>query len=155
MSAEQERDDALAAQAPATTDRLKAKAEAQVRELGRFVVVGCSAVATDGLVYFLLAGFTAAWIAKTVSFVAGAALAFVLNRGFVFRATGALKAQVLGFCLLYLVSLLLNAGVNELALGMAVAKPIAWFLATATSTVSNFLGMKFIVFRTNKRIEPS
>ncbi len=131
------------------------KVQAQVRELGRFVVVGCSAVGTDGLVYFLLAGHLAPWVAKGISFVAGAALAFVLNRGFVFRASGALKAQVAGFTLLYLVSLLLNAGVNQVALGLGAPKAVAWFLATATSTVSNFLGMKFIVFRATKQPEAS
>lgn len=126
---------------------------AQAGELLRFLVVGLSAVATDFAVYFLLVGFLPilpVHVAKAISFIAGAVLAFVLNRGFVFRANGEAKRQALPFIALYLVSLALNNGVNALLLAHAVAKPIAWFFATATSTVSNFLGMKFIVFRKKK-----
>ncbi|WP_394821083.1 GtrA family protein [Pendulispora albinea] len=127
------------------------KLRSQAGELARFVVVGGSAVSVDFLVYFAMVHFVPlvpVGISKATSFIAGACLAFVLNRGFVFRA-GERKAreQLLPFALLYLVSLGLNNLVNTLLLGYGAVKLVAWFFATGTSTVSNFLGMKFIVFR--------
>src|SRR5262245_48627257 len=123
---------------------------AQAAELGRFLIVGGSAVATDFSVYFaLLWAFPSisTSFAKATSFIAGAVLAFIFNRAFVFRAKGAARTQVLPFAVLYLVSLGLNNGVNALLLQWGAVKFLAWFFATGTSTVSNFLGMKFIVFR--------
>jgi putative flippase GtrA len=126
----------------------------QLRELLRFGLVGGSAVAVDGIVYFGLTGLVACptSLAKAISFIAGACLAFLLNRGFVFRAEGTASQQILPFTALYLVSLGLNNGVNAAALALAVAKPLAWLAATATSTISNFIGMKYIVFR-KRRLE--
>lgn len=123
----------------------------QIGELLRFGVVGGSAVLTDFCVYFALLAvipLIPPTIAKSVSFIAGAVLAFVLNRKFVFRAhdTSA-KQQVGPFIVLYLVSLGLNASVNAALLHFSVMRALAWFCATGTSTISNFLGMKFIVFR--------
>lgn len=119
------------------------------RQLGRFALVGGSAVFVDFVVYFALVELARLPPApsKAISFIAGASLSFVLNRGFVFRASSTVSRQVVPFTLLYLASLGLNAGVNSLILGLGAAKAVAWLAATGTSTVSNFLGMKFVVFR--------
>lgn len=122
----------------------------QAHELARFVVVGSSAVAVDFVVYYLLTSFVPVVptsVAKATSFIAGAVLAFVANRGFVFRATGEAKHQIAPFVMLYLASLVLNNAVNAGMLAMGAPKFLAWLFATGSSTVSNFLGMKFIVFR--------
>jgi putative flippase GtrA len=121
-----------------------------VRELWRFLIVGGSAVGTDFLVYFaqlwLWTDMNTA-LAKSISFIAGAVLSFLLNRSFVFRSTGQMHRQIVPFTLLYLVTLGLNTATNAFALGQDVSRPIAWLLATGASTVANFLGMKLIVFR--------
>ncbi|MFO0669369.1 MAG: GtrA family protein [Polyangiaceae bacterium] len=129
----------------------------QAAELGRFLVVGLSAVATDFAVYFALSALTPTptSVAKAVSFAAGAFVSFVLNRGFVFRADGAAKQQAIPFTILYLVTLALNNGVNALVLSWGFSRFIGWFVATGASTVGNFLGMKFVVFRAKKRVEIS
>ena len=123
---------------------------APVGELLRFLVVGGTVVALDCLVYFgllwLVPSINVSW-AKAIAFIAGAALSFVLNRGFVFRADGSAQQQILPFVALYAVGLALNTAVNALALRLGAPKPFAWLCATGTSTISNFLGMKLIVFR--------
>jgi len=125
-----------------------AKAKEQGAELGRFLVVGLSAVATDFAVYMGLSRILPIAVAKGASFAAGAVLSFVLNRLFVFRAKekGKVVKQAGAFVLLYATSLLLNMGVNAGALALGLPKALAWLFATGTSTVTNFLGMKFIVF---------
>lgn len=125
-------------------------------EFLRFIVVGVGAVTVDFCVYFALVHLAPAVpisVSKALSFIAGAALAFVLNRGFVFRSHArSASRQVLPFALLYLVSLGLNNSVNAALLSsLGASKPVAWFFATGASTVSNFLGMKLIVFRKRRR----
>jgi len=122
----------------------------QAQELLRFLVVGVSVVSVDFAVYFLLLrSFPQVPVstAKVLSFLAGAALAFVLNRSFVFRAGGAATRQLVAFALLYACSLALNTGANWVALSIGFGRPFSWLVATGTSTVSNFLGMKLLVFR--------
>lgn len=119
-------------------------------ELVRFGLVGGSAVATDFTVYFLLvylAPDVPPSVAKAVSFVVGALVSFVFNRGFVFRSDGAAHKQAPLFALLYLATLGLNTWVNSALLARGALKIVAWFLATASSTIANFLGMKFVVFK--------
>ena len=79
---------------------------APLRELGRFAIVGLSAVGTDFFVYFLASrsGAMSAWLAKTLSFLAGALVSFVFNRLFTFRARGSVHRHAAGFALLYLVT---------------------------------------------------
>lgn len=127
-------------------------------ELLRFGLVGGSAVATDFTVYFLLVYLAPQLppsVAKAISFVVGAGVSFIFNRGFVFRSDGAAHRQAPLFALLYLATLALNTWVNSALLarfGSPAPKLVAWFLATASSTIANFLGMKFVVFRQKKEV---
>lgn len=124
----------------------------QLAELGSFLVVGCSAVATDFCVYFLCtrAG-VATGIAKTGSFAAGAVVSFVFNRLFTFKARGKVHRHALAFAVLYLLTLGLNVAVNALALRIGLPKGLAWLAATGASTVANYVGMKFAVFKSGPR----
>lgn len=136
-----------------TDDPKTAFARAQSAELMRFLVVGLSAVGTDFLTYMVLVRFLPPSVAKGLSFAAGAVLSFVLNRVFVFRAKqkGKVTRQAGAFVVLYLTTLLLNMAVNAAGLWLGLPKPVAWLFATGASTVSNFLGMKFIVFAEAKK----
>lgn len=136
-----------------TDDPKTAFARAQSAELMRFLVVGLSAVGTDFLTYMVLVRFLPPSAAKGLSFAAGAVLSFVLNRVFVFRAKqkGKVTRQAGAFVVLYLTTLLLNMAVNAAGLWLGLPKPVAWLFATGASTVSNFLGMKFIVFAEAKK----
>ncbi len=120
---------------------------AQIAEVGRFLVVGCSAVGTDGLVYFAAThAAVAPWLAKTVSFAAGALVSFVFNRAFTFRAKGTVAHHALGFAVLYAVTLGLNVAVHAMSLRLGFGTALAWLVATGASTVANYAGMKFLVF---------
>ncbi len=72
------------------------------------------------------------------------------------RAAGALGGEhaaeiarflVVGLSILYLASLALNTSVNSGLLSAASPRLLAWFVATGASTISNYLGMKLVVFR--------
>lgn len=129
----------------------------QLAELGRFLLAGFSAVGTDWLGYVVLVqlGAPPSW-AKATSFVLGAVVSFCINRAFTFHAReGALTRQAGAFAVLYAVTLGLNVAVNALALRLDLGRGVAFFLATGSSTVANFLGMKFLVFRTLAPARPT
>lgn len=119
-------------------------------ELVRFGIAGAGAVVADFSIYFALLRLSpgvSPSLSKATSFVCGAVVSFLLNRQFVFRADGKAAQQVPRFVVLYLMTLGLNTSANALALWLGAPKLLAWLLATGTSTVSNFVGMKLVVFR--------
>lgn len=126
-------------------------------ELKRFLVSGGSAVACDTIVYAVLFGLSVPpSIAKAISFIAGTVLAFFLNKFWTFKKPKRSHVEVVKFICLYASTLGANILVNRIVLDHAVAvvpalEPFkvqfAFLSATGTSTVLNYLGQKFWVFK--------
>jgi putative flippase GtrA len=134
-----------------------------VGELKRFLVSGGSAVACDTTVYFLLLPLLPPSIAKAVSFIAGTVVAYILNKFWTFKKPKRSHVEVVKFVCLYLSTLGANVAVNRLTLDYAptivpILKPyetqFAFLAATGTSTVLNYLGQKFWVFKTKQEAQP-
>lgn len=118
-------------------------------QLLRYLVVGGVAVAVDGAVYASLVGIGAMTpdLAKRVSFAAGAAWAFIANKYFTFASREFALHEPLLFTAVYLAGWFLNAVIHDVALRLTGIKAVAFLLATSTSTCTNFIGQKWIVFR--------
>lgn len=122
------------------------------REAAIFLVVGSTTVAVDLCTYLLLlrAGLPIDW-AKGIGFVVGMAFAYISNRIWTFGHVRPARASLLRFIVLYLATLLLNVAANHLVLvllaGRTGAVPLAFLVATGASAASNFIGLKFFVFR--------
>jgi len=107
-----------------------------------------AAIATDTLVYFLLLNFLSPSIAKTISFLAGTFIAFIVNKRWTFERSGRSLGEGLKLAILYLLTLGLNVGVNHFALFLIPgANILAFFAATGMSTIINFIGQTKWVFR--------
>ena len=120
-------------------------------QLARFLVAGSITVAVDFTIYRLLLGLSAPVLpAKAASFVTATALAYLLNRSWTFKARGS-AARAAAFAALYGVTLLVNVGVNALALRLLGdtrwSVELAFLAAQACSTTLNFLAMRYLVFR--------
>ncbi|MBR4656117.1 MAG: GtrA family protein [Oscillospiraceae bacterium] len=125
-----------------------------LREILRFLVGGGSAVLTDFAVYQLLMSVRAGIdLSKGVSYVLGASVGFVINKFWTFRSKRFHITEIGKYVVLYAFSALVNTGVNRLVLAWWGIKLIAFLLATAASTVINFLGQKYIVFKQKGREE--
>jgi len=122
------------------------------QELIRFLFTGILAVATDFASYFLLVEYYPADVAKAVSFVLGSVIAFTLNKIWTFESDAATAPALVQFSLLYAMTFFANVAVNHVVLVWLVDIRLIGFLcATATSTVLNFIGMKFWVFKINEQ----
>jgi putative flippase GtrA len=118
------------------------------KELFRFIVTGCSAVSVDLGVYALLDAILSTNSAKGISFVCGTLLAFLLNKYWTFGVKEKSYKEAGKFILLYSFSLVANVTINKIVLSIfPKATLFAFLCATGTSTVLNFIGQKFWVFK--------
>lgn len=124
------------------------------RQLLRFLVVGCTAVVIDLIVYTLLITVIPIPVAKTLSFLAGTVFAYFTNKLWTFDKPGRNHVEMFSFFLLYGTTLLVNVGVNQLTLYLFPgALGFAFLAATGTSTILNFIGQKWWVFRSRTTSE--
>ena len=118
------------------------------RQLSRFIIVGCAAVATDFIFYFFLISSITHTPAKTISFIAGTIVAYIFNKYWTFKRPKRSHAEIFQFFILYTITLGVNVGVNTAILYLFPKYTlIAFFFATGTSTVLNFIGQKWWVFK--------
>ena len=124
------------------------------KEFGRFLIVGSLTVGIDFIIYSLCL-----WLelpinpAKAIGFLTGTVFAYVANRSWTFES-GADGHPILRFMAVYLSNLVVNVSINAAIvwlLGEGKMELLGAFLiATGVSATLNFLGMKYLVFRTNQ-----
>ena len=118
------------------------------KEIYRFLVGGGSAVLIDAGVYVMLKTRIDFSLAKVISYIIGATVGFVINKLWTFECKGFNVAEILKYAVLYVFSAYANAFVNRTVLLVISSTIFAFLCATGTSTVLNFIGQKFLVFRT-------
>ena len=116
-------------------------------ELKRFLIAGLSAVGTDFITYYVMLNFLHHDIAKTLSFISGTVVAFVVNKYWTFERYEKSYKQIFQFIILYSTTLFINVIVNRLVLNFAELVFLAFLIATGTSTILNFVGQKWWVFK--------
>jgi len=122
------------------------------REVVRFLAVGSATVFVDLVCYFALVnlGYNT-HLSKGVSFSAGAIFAYFANSGYTFQGSKKRISNFFIFCWLYLSTLVINIVTNEMILESMdrtnISFVFAFIIATMLSTVLNFIGMKYYVFR--------
>ena len=143
-------------------------------QIFRFLVVGVTATVADASVYFGLidTGVADALhsalpdalhalvpgahdVGKSCSFLFGTLVSYVLNKRWTFESKEADPRQTAAFVALYASTFLLNVAVNHSVLALDPPEGVprraveltAFLVATACSTVANFFGQKFWVFK--------
>ena len=117
------------------------------KELKRFLIAGFSAVGTDLVTYYILLNFLSLDVAKAISFLFGTIVAFVINKYWTFEKHDKSYKEVVQFTILYTITLGANVVTNKFVLVQIDSVLFAFLVATGVSTVLNFLGQKFWVFK--------
>jgi len=86
-------------------------------------------------------------LAKASGFVFGTLVSYLLNRWWTFESKDGGAGQIAAFLTLYGATFLMNVAVNHVLLTATGWVLASWFVATACSTVANFVGNKFWVFK--------
>jgi putative flippase GtrA len=119
------------------------------KELRRFLIAGLTAVGTDFITYYIILNFLHRDIdiAKTLSFILGTVVAFVVNKYWTFERYEKSYKQIFQFTILYSTTLFVNVMANRLILDFAELFFLAFLIATGASTILNFAGQKWWVFK--------
>lgn len=117
------------------------------KEIRRYIISGFSALITDTLSYFILINFFSYNLSKGVSFLSGTIISFILNKYWTFEKKDKSFYEVLKFVTLYLSTFFVNVGTNSFFIEKINIVPLAFLIATSLSTVLNYVGQKFWVFK--------
>jgi putative flippase GtrA len=117
------------------------------KEISRFLIAGVSAVGTDLISYYIMINILNNDIAKTFSFLMGSMVAFIINKYWTFERYEKSYVETIKFVALYGSSLAVNVFTNRLFLNLTEIIFLSFIIATTASTLLNFLGQKFWVFR--------
>lgn len=118
------------------------------REVFRFIFAGGTAVLTDFTSYHALMMFGIGMdVAKGSSFLLGSIVGFIINKLWTFESAHFSKGEIIRYCILYLCTAYINALVNRGVLGILNVKIVGFLCATGVSTVLNFIGQKYFVFK--------
>ena len=122
-------------------------------ELKKFLAVGMIAVSLDWGIYLALVNFLGlgAVLSKSLSYIIGTMFAFVANGRLVFQSDLA-PVNFLKHLLLYTFSLLANTLLfayweSKFSFESTIILGTALLTSTFVSTVINFVGMRFWVFK--------
>lgn len=122
-----------------------------LREILKFGVGGGTAVIVDFLFYYILMNIgIERLISKTISFILGATVGFIINKLWTFESKQYNNVEIIKYIMLYLFSSTINGLINQCILEISLNELIAFFCATAVSTIINFIGQKFFVFKKEK-----
>lgn len=117
------------------------------KEMKRFLVAGLSAVGTDLITYYIMLNFLHHDIAKAISFLLGTIVAFVVNKYWTFEKHEKSYKEMWQFGVLYASTLGANVFTNRFVLDTTEMVFLAFLIATGVSTVLNFIGQKWWVFK--------
>lgn len=119
----------------------------ELKEILKFLAGGGCAVFVDAAVYTALGAEMDLSAAKAVSYIAGAAAGFVINKLWTFESRQFRVSEIVRYIILYACSACANTLANRLVLAVIPSTVFAFLCATGVSTVMNFLGQKFVVFK--------
>ena len=120
----------------------------RLKEILKFLIGGGSAVIVDYIVYQLLMYIGASIsISKAISYITGASVGFLINKLWTFESKHFSSLEIIKYILLYACSACANTIVNKFVLWLFCWELFAFLCATGTSTIMNFIGQKFFVFK--------
>ncbi len=129
-------------------------------QLQSFIIIGILATLVDFGLYMWWHHYLPFSVAKTFSFIIGSGVAYLLNKCFTFKQDRHSLKSIKRFVILYGSSMGLNVFTNSLLIhSIRFFAPTLWItkanfiliiafvMATGMSTIVNFMGQKFWVFK--------
>lgn len=134
----------------------RAKAVFNLTQFLRFLAVGFTGVALDGIVYLgALQLSDSVEICKGLGFMAGAIFAYFANWKFTFRGNRSRFSGIL-FIIVYASSLTINIFGNKILVAWLADLPfeilVSFVVITGITTIWNYVGMALFVFKRHKGV---
>ena len=118
----------------------------------KFLFVGVTTVILDYIFYRIFSSFFSIDGSKIISFAIGTIYSYNLNKNFTFQIKKSKIIFFFKFILIYIIGLFINVTINKFTLFYLAEifyykLQLAFLIATISSAIFNFLGMKFFVFK--------
>jgi len=128
------------------------------KEIRFFLIVGVLTVLIDYLVYFILRKLIINISqAKAFGFISGTFFSFLANRNITFNNHNNIWGHLYKFLILYSGTLFVNVTINNNLLNwfydFDYKVQLSFLIATLTSAIINFIGMKHFVFLNKYQIK--
>ena len=129
------------------------------KQIISFIIIGIITVLIDYIIYLnskkLNINITQA---KAFGFISGTVFAFLVNRNITFRNDNNIWGHLCKFLILYSGTLFINVTINNSLMNwlsdFSYKVQLSFLIATSTSAIINFTGMKyFVFFNTNQTKE--
>ena len=117
------------------------------KELLRFILAWLFAVLVDLISYFSLLNYFTPNLSKVFSFMAGTFVAYIINKFWTFKKKQKSYLETIKFSLLYTFTMFCNVIINKVSLNYSQFIFLSFIIATGFSTILNFLGQKYWVFK--------
>lgn len=123
------------------------------REVAFFVANGLISVAIAYLVYrILISGGLPIFLSNGLAYLSGVVYGFLANKKLAFRDASALSFRMLSrYFLWHVFTLMLNVGVNSAVFAVIeywmFGLTISFLLAISITSILNYLGLKYFVFK--------
>lgn len=121
-------------------------------QVARYLVAGSSAVFVDFILYRSIVWMLDMKLfAKVIGYVGGTIYSFYVNRSFTFKRNESNREQVISYLFIYILSMVLNGGINQTGLMLLGSGELGINFSFATAAVAsaafNFVCMKRFVFK--------
>ena len=121
------------------------------RQFLRFIVVGLISTAVSYGVFFIALHFFSLYylVSSALGFFSGVVVGFFCNKSWTFEASDKSHKDIIAkYFLVYLISLFIGMGCLKILVDFFHLSPeLANFLIIGVTTCTNFIGVKFLVFK--------
>ena len=120
----------------------------KIKELIRFIVVGIFSTLINFLVYYFFISINLiVELSAIIGYVTGIFISFIFGKIWVFsNHDSKVKIQLIKFFILYIFSLTIYTIIIS-HYNQQLGKIFSWFIAISISTIINFIGSKYVVFK--------
>ena len=116
-----------------------------------FLPIGCFTVFFDYCSYLFTLKFLNIHFAKAIGFLAGTFFSYFANKIITFKNYKKINESLIKFYILYFFTMFINVGINSsmnnYLYDFVHIFELSFIISTGCSAVSNFLGMKYYVFK--------
>lgn len=136
------------------------------REILSFIIIGILGTATDFGLYWWWHHYAPYSVAKIFSYICGSCVAYLLNKFITFQQKQHSTAEIIRFAVLYASSMGINVTANSIFIWLLIhffpfsaqnylhlILIFSFLAATTISTLINFIGQRFWVFKRRHDLE--
>lgn len=120
------------------------------RQFFKFLVIGVLSTLVNYLCFFILFKYYLIYylVASALGFIAGVFVGYSLNKTWTFQVSKSSELYLHKYFAVYCISLLLSILILKFMVSTLLFVPeLANFVAIGVTTCTNFLGVKFLVFK--------